>query len=392
MSTAIEIAEPCAPEFDSMTVVVPAPKRGRHRRIACFFGSVGEWVFGLTSLLVGLAVLASIPIGQFLALGYVLEASGRVARSGRIHDGFIGIRSAARFGGIALAGFLLWLPLYGMSLMAESARIIDPNGRIARQWELGLSVLAIVFALHVTGAILRGGRIRNFLRPLNIVWLLRRGLRGGVYSEARDRFWNTLVALRLRYYFWLGIRGFVGAFLWLIVPLLLLAQGHRVPALGILGAVLLVIVVLYIPFLQVRFSRDNRFRAFWEVQQVRAEFRGAPFAFAVALWFHLLLAMPLYLLKIEVIPRDLVFLEGLVFLTFILPARLLDGWAVARGAHRDAHRHWLARWAGRFLMLPVATAYVLVVFTSPHLGWHGIASLYEQHAFLLPVPFVTWNG
>ena len=43
-------------------------------------------------------------------------------------------------------------------------------------------------------------------------------------------------------------------------------------------------------------------------------------------------------------------------------------------------------------MMPVVVAYVLVVFTSQHLGWHGIASLYEQHAFLLPVPFVTWNG
>jgi hypothetical protein len=171
-----------------------------------------------------------------------------------------------------------------------------------------------------------------------------------------------------------------------------MAQGHRVPALGVLGAILLAIVVLYVPFLQVRFARDNRFRAFRELRQTRAEFRGAPFAFAIALWIHLLLAMPLYLLKIEVIPRDLVFLEGLVFLMFIFPARLLGGWAVARGARRDAPRHWLSRWMARVLMLTIAIAYVLVVFTSPHLGWHGIASLYEQHAFLLPVPFVTWNG
>ena len=114
-----------------------------------------------------------------------------------------------------------------------------------------------------------------------------------------------------------------------------MAQGHRVPALGVLGAMLLAIVVLYVPFLQVRFARDNRFRAFRELRQARAEFRGAPFAFAIALWVHLLLAMPLYLLKIEVIPRDLVFLEGLVFLMFIFPARLLGGWAVARGARRD---------------------------------------------------------
>ena len=122
-------------------------------------------------------------------------------------------------------------------------------------------------------------------------------------------------------------------------------------------------------------------------------FRRAPLAFAIALAIHLLFAMPLYLLKIEVIPRDLVFLEGLVFLLFIFPARLIDGLAYARGARRrGAARVWTTRWLGRFAMVPVVAAYVLVVFTSPHLGWHGIGSLYEQHAFLLPVPFVTWKG
>ena len=172
----------------------------------------------------------------------------------------------------------------------------------------------------MTAALLRGARFRDFLRPLNVVWLIRRALRGGLYTEARDRLWNTVVALRLPYFFWLGVRGFLGAFLWLIVPLLLLAQGHRFPALGVLGAVLLFAVVMYVPFLQVRFARDNRLRAFREFRQVRGAFKRAPLAFALALWIHLLFAMPLYLLKIEVIPRDLVFLEGLVFLLFIFPA------------------------------------------------------------------------
>ena len=122
------------------------PEASRIGRMFRSIGSAAEWLFGLAALLVGLAVLASIPVGQFLALGYVLEAGGRVARSGRIRDGFIGVRTAAWFGGMALAGFLLWLPLYGMSIMAESARIIDPAGPIARQWELGLSILAAIFA------------------------------------------------------------------------------------------------------------------------------------------------------------------------------------------------------------------------------------------------------
>src|SRR5205809_278239 len=48
-----------------------------------------EWLFGLASLLACLAVLAAIPIVNFLSLGYLLEASGRVAKSGRLRDGFI---------------------------------------------------------------------------------------------------------------------------------------------------------------------------------------------------------------------------------------------------------------------------------------------------------------
>jgi hypothetical protein len=154
---------------------------------------------------------------------------------------------------------------------------------------------------------------------------------------------------------------------------------------------MLAAVVLYVPFLQVRFARDNRLRAFREFRQVRAAFRRAPLAFALALWVHLLFAIPLYILKIEVIPRDLVFLEGLMFLLFIFPARLLGGWAYARGARRAVPRFWMLRWFGRFAVVPIVLAYVFVVFLSQHLGWQGVGSLYEQHAFLLPVPFVTWK-
>src|SRR5262249_61765684 len=123
-------------------------------------------------------------------------------------------------------------------------------------------------------------------------------------------------------------------------------------------------VVLYVPFLQVRFARDNRLRAFREFQQVRGAFRRAPLAFAFALWVHLLFAMPLYILKIEVIPRDLVFLEGLLFLLFIFPARVLGGWAYARGARRAVPRHGLLRWTGRLAVVPIVFAYVFVVFLS----------------------------
>ena len=153
-------------EPDPVPVAIAVHARGRFRRLVAFVGSVAEWCFGVATLLVGLAVLASVPVGQFLSLGYLLESSGRVARSGRLRDGFIGVRTAAKFGVVVLAGFLLWLPLYGMSFMAESARIIDPQGRIARQWEIGLSILAVFFTLHVTAARpSRGAHSRHFIRP-----------------------------------------------------------------------------------------------------------------------------------------------------------------------------------------------------------------------------------
>ncbi|AWM38638.1 hypothetical protein GobsT_31810 [Gemmata obscuriglobus] len=350
-----------------------------------------EWCFGVVVLLLGLSVLAAVPLGQFLVLGYLLEASGRVARSGRIRDGFIGVRRAALFGGAALVGGVMWLPLYLMSLQAEAARIIDPRGTIARVWEITLGVSAVVLVLHVAGALFWGGRVRHFLNPINVPWLAHRLFQGGMYQEARDRVWELVVGLRLPYYFWLGLRGFVGGFIWLACPLFLLGLGHKFWGVGLLGAALLSVVVPCVPFLQVRFARTRRFATFFELRKVRGVYRRAPLAFAFALCVHLLFAMPLYVLKIELIPRELFFVEGLFFLLFIFPARLLGGWAYARGTRRQLPRLWVSRWAGRLAAVPVVLAYVFAVWVSQHIGWAGVSSLYEQHAFLLPVPFVTWR-
>ncbi len=40
-------------------------------------------------------------------------------------------------------------------------------------------------------------------------------------------------------------------------------------------------------------------------------------------------------------------------------------------------------------MLPVGLAYAVIVFFTQYTAWHGIGSLSEQHAFLLPVPFLS---
>src|SRR5262249_1259234 len=154
-------------------------------------------------------------------------------------------------------------PLWLLSSLAVSAQIIDPDGPIAARWDVAMTVLTVVFVLHVTSACFRGGKLRYFFSPLNVIWLARRVRRGGLCTEAWAGVSAFVRALRLPYYFWLGVRGFAGAFLWLALPLTLLGQGHRNPMIGILGALLLALVVLYVPFLQMRFARDNRFRAFF---------------------------------------------------------------------------------------------------------------------------------
>src|SRR4051812_42417817 len=60
--------------------------------------SASEWAFGAGALVLGLAVLAAVPVVQFVGFGYLLEAGGRVARTGRLRDGLIGVRKAARLG------------------------------------------------------------------------------------------------------------------------------------------------------------------------------------------------------------------------------------------------------------------------------------------------------
>jgi hypothetical protein len=375
---------------------------------------VVEWPFGVLTLIGGLAVLAAVPLLGFLSLGYLLEAGGRLARTDAdrqrmirarrrnwlarlllggwllFRDSFIGVRKAARVGGIVLGVWLMILPLQMVSSLYVSAEIIEPGGRAARGWKTLLISLTVFAGLHITLALARGGRLRYFFWPFNVVWLVRRVSHGGYYASARDNVWNFVVGLRLPYYWWLGFRGFVGGLLWLAIPVSLLALARKVPPLGFLGGVWLAMVLMCLPFLQLRLAAERRFRACFELGAVLSRFSRAPWAFAFAMFVTLLFSLPLYLLKIEMVPREYGPLLSLFFIVFIYPTRLLAGWAYARGGRRDRPRNWFFSASGLLGMLPSAALYVLLVALTQYISWEGSASLYEQHAFLLPVPFMGW--
>ncbi len=385
------LAEPEAkPEVDQ------APTRARSklwrlvRKAARGIASICEWLFGLLSLGLGLSILAALPIVQFLSLGYFLESSARVARSGRLRDGFVGVRRAARVGGFTAGIWLCLVPTWLVGSYSRSAELINPGGHIARNWRIGLVAVTVIALLHISVSCARGGRLRHFLWPFgHPFWLIRQLRQGGLYTEARDRLWSFTVSLRIPYYFRLGLVGFLGTLAWLAVPGLLISRTGVTPLLGVAGVVLLAVIVPFLPFLQVRYAVEGRVSALFSRRAIRDRFRRAPWAFAFALFALLLASIPLYLLKIEMIPREAAWLPSLVFVIFLAPARLLTGWAYARSGRRDRPRHWFFRWLGRAAIVVAAAFYVLVVFLAQYTSWGGVSSLYEQHAFLLPVPFFS---
>ena len=544
-----------ANEFNRSPVRPPWPWR-----IIRGIGQGLEWLFGVASLLVGLGILSSLPILQVLSLGYLLEASGRVSRSGRLRDGIFGVRMAARLGAMVTGTWLVLLPLRFVWQMWFAASLIDPRSTVTAGWRIGLLVLALVTLFHLLTAWYAGGRWRHFFWPIwapvvlgyqGCRWLLAsvihlprvgdalereqprlyrwlsdyprpsrhfppvrawRALREGrLVHESCDAVWTLFQRLRLASYFWLGLRGFVGALLWLALPSLLLiavtrgqplrdqdearmmatsarsqtrsispaaqtrwTTEQRTPQLplhtnladlaaarperttiaaivattgstdssltdeaasaratsaadsptakqqattaqnttespeaarpkkrrsdqapvwrvlaGLLGSILLAGVLVYLPFMQAHFAAERRFWAFFEVGRVRALFQRAPLACWLALLVTLSFALPLYLLKIEFLPRELLWLPSLIFVAFGWPARLVMGWAMSRARRRAEPRFFLFRWFASLAELPVIAIYVFFVYITQYVLWNGAWSLFEQHAFLLPAPFLS---
>ena len=213
--------------------IEPRPKRtlrGLIRAIVRGLALAVEWLFGVVSLILGLSILAALPIVQLLSLGYLLEASGRVARTGRLRDGLIGVRRAARVGGVIAGIWLALWPAWLVQSFAGAAELIDPGGPVARGWRMASIVMIVLSLLHVFVACARGGRLRYFLWPFgNPFWLVRQLRRGCLYTEARDGLWTFAASLHLPRYFRVGVVGFLGTLVWIIPPAALIAAGTKVP-------------------------------------------------------------------------------------------------------------------------------------------------------------------
>lgn len=362
-----------------------------------FLKWVTEWVFGLVTLLIVLSVLATIPVVQFLSLGYLLESAARIARpGGRLRDGLIGVRQAATIGGATLGTWILLQPLRLIADFRREAALFSGYAESQPLWNLGYGMLLVLLLGQIAWALYRGGRLRSFFwpAPLRLWREFRQSGIGGMYVSARDRVYEFVTGLRLPYYFLLGLRGAVVALGWLVIPISVMVLSTQMPnepavvLTALVGGLMLAFVLLYVPFAQINFAISGQIRDGFDRRRVRQQFCRAPLAFWTALLITLLFALPVYLLKAELIPREAAWLPSLVFVLSILPARLLTGWAVSRAEKREQPRHWVFRWMARLSALPVVLIYALIVNFTPFISWYGPLSLYEQHAFLLPVPFL----
>ena len=377
------------PDFHKLR---PFPHLLKHPFLAAYW--VWELSFGLFSLFALLAFLAAIPLVNFLALGYLLEAEGRVARTGKLRYALPLLPLAPKLGGIAVGTWFWWWVVRLVADAASDAALVAPETGVAALWQIGLIFVSILVATHLTLAIARGGRLGLFFwpTPLNALWLWKQWQRGNYLSSAGVAVREFISALRLRHHFWLGVRGFTLAFAWLFIPTALFASLKDTSKPGqviltLVGGGVLLVVLSWVPFLQARFAAENRWRAMFELRAIRELYRRAPLMMFVSVLFLYALSLPLYLLKIGALPSDVYWLLTPMFIASIYPAKILIGWTYFQATLAE-HRAWLIlRWPLSILLVPLLGFYVFVLFFTPAIGAAGRAVLFQHHGILLPWPF-----
>jgi hypothetical protein len=387
---------PIQQTLDHQTPSVPSAKRFR-------WYHAPFWLLGrgwdVISLAVLLAVVSAIPIVQLASLGYLLQAAANLAQRRPWSSSFPGLRLAGKLGTFALLATLCWLPVLFVTDLSYSAQLLRPGTGMAVAWRMAAFTITFAWVAHVTWAAMRGGRWWHFLWPAPRRWL-QQIWRPSTWRKASDDLYSLVAGWHFPHLWWLGARAAVGVLLWTSVPVSLMIIGLRADDLqpaalvGLIGAAAMILIMLYLPFLQIQMAVENRFTAIFQVRAVRRRFLYAPIAHALSLLLLCLFCIPLYLLRIEATPAELLWAPSLVFVIFMLPAKLMLGAAMgyAEGRQQASHpaiRHWALRWPARLVALASVLIYVGALYVAQLVAGQGAFVMYFQHAFLFPAPLIS---
>ncbi len=382
------------------THALPSPARSasRHRVLPAIY-RCSRGVFQYLSLVTFLAIMTALPLVQLIAFGYLLDVAGKLTRGERLGAAVAWRETAGRLGLAAVVLFLLSLPIQLLAHWAVAAEIISPNALNARLLRMAAVVMALVALAYVSWAWVRGGRLKHYLWPSPILWL-KSFWRPRIWLDGADRLIQMVRSLQLLRLLWLGIRGAVATLIWLLPATIIIAaeRNGKTGLAGLVGAIAFIclgIALMYLPMLQANFAAENRFLAMFSVRRIRQDFKHAPWAWWWAMFATLvLLPIPLYLLKIEAPPSELIWLPTWFFILLMLPARIACGLALRRARRLPLKTGWWAtvmRWSARLAIPPLVGIYLLFVYLSQYLSWDGLQTWIQQHAVLVPVPFVVGN-
>lgn len=377
----------------------PGPFPGIRRPFRSLLWAI-HLAFGTLCLILVLAILAAIPGLNILTLGYLLDPQKRVANSGRLRDGFPLMTLAPRLGIIVFFSLVFLVPVRLLSTRVSDAAVIlgEQAERVQRLTTI-LTICQWVVAIHLLLAISRGGTVGCFLRPIrNIRWMLATIFTARGRLEFAQRLDEVVTLIRPVHHFWIGLKGFLGAVLWLIIPTGLLvaysAPGRTAPVYGLLsflGVLIMVPVTAWLPMLQVHQAVTGRFTAIFSVSAARRIIRNAPFSWMITTLLIYVMTFPLYLTKIKLLPADAMLVLTPFFILLTYPARVLIAWAYHRGIQPDASAGFFSRWGCRLTMVPLLLAHAVFLFFTPAISELGKNAPLENQAFLGPVPYAQWG-
>ncbi|MCA9066623.1 MAG: hypothetical protein KDA96_26330 [Planctomycetaceae bacterium] len=353
-------------------------------------------VVGLAGVILVLSLLAAVPGLNLLAMGYIVDAQKRVARTGKLRDGFPLREIAPRLGTIILGSLIVLLPVRLLAALAGNAMIVRAGTDVSSTGLVtGLRLLQFLTAVHLLLAIGRGGSLSCFLRPLkNLRWMIRRVTSGRYPIILQNRLDQVIAILQPRYHFLLGLKSIAGAVAWLIIPTALLvaysAPNRTNPLFGVLsfvGVITMIPVGAWLPMLQVHQGVSGRFVSIFDYRTARRIIRNAPISWAVSTLVLYALTIPLYLPKVFEIPADAFFLITPFFILLMYPARILIAWSYHKGMRSEEPRWFGLRWGFRLLMLPLLLIYAAFLFATPAISELGKSAPLQNHAYLSPVPY-----